>query len=112
GWQTIYTYDPLANITDPIKQKLVLGGEVALFSSQSDETTIDRNLWPRAAAFAEVMWSGNADPATNTTRDIKKVMPRLTDQRFRMVARGIMAEPLQPLWCVHHPEACLHPIAL
>ncbi|KAJ1948832.1 Glucosamine-6-phosphate isomerase (Glucosamine-6-phosphate deaminase) (GNPDA) (GlcN6P deaminase) [Linderina pennispora] len=111
GWQTIYTYDPLANITDPIKQKLVLGGEVALFSSQSDETTIDRNLWPRASAFAEVMWTGNIDPATNITRDIKKVMPRLTDQRFRMVARGIMAEPLQPLWCVHHPEACLHPVS-
>ncbi|KAJ1643510.1 Glucosamine-6-phosphate isomerase (Glucosamine-6-phosphate deaminase) (GNPDA) (GlcN6P deaminase) [Coemansia asiatica] len=111
GWQQIYSYNPLANITDPEKQKLVLGGEVALFSAQSDETTVDRYLWPRTAAFAEIMWSGNIDPNTNTTREAIKVAPRLTDQRFRMVARGIMAGPLQPLWCIRHPEACLHPSA-
>ncbi|KAJ1898984.1 Glucosamine-6-phosphate isomerase (Glucosamine-6-phosphate deaminase) (GNPDA) (GlcN6P deaminase) [Kickxella alabastrina] len=109
GWQQIYSYDPLANITEPEKQKLVLGGEVALFSAQSDETTVDRYLWPRASAFAEIMWSGNFDPITNATRDVAKVASRLTDQRFRMVARGIMAEPLQPLWCIRHPEACVHP---
>ncbi|KAJ1876542.1 Glucosamine-6-phosphate isomerase (Glucosamine-6-phosphate deaminase) (GNPDA) (GlcN6P deaminase), partial [Coemansia sp. RSA 486] len=111
GWQQIYSYNPLTNITDPEKQKLVLGGEVALFSAQSDETTVDRYLWPRTAAFAEIMWSGNIDPVTNTTREPSKVAPRLTDQRFRMVARGIMAGPLQPLWCIRHPEACLHPSA-
>ncbi|KAJ2163028.1 Glucosamine-6-phosphate isomerase (Glucosamine-6-phosphate deaminase) (GNPDA) (GlcN6P deaminase) [Coemansia sp. RSA 552] len=109
GWQQIYSYDPLTNITEPEKQKLVLGGEVSLWSAQSDETTVDRNLWPRAAAFAEIMWSGSIDPASNTTRDFAKVAPRLTDQRFRMVARGIMAEPLQPLWCIRHPEACIRP---
>ncbi|KAJ1898888.1 Glucosamine-6-phosphate isomerase (Glucosamine-6-phosphate deaminase) (GNPDA) (GlcN6P deaminase) [Kickxella alabastrina] len=111
GWQQIYSYDPLANITEPEKRKLVLGGEVALFSAQSDETTIDRYLWPRASAFAEIMWSGNFDPIMNATRDAAKVAPRLTDQRFRMVARGIMAEPLQPLWCIRYPEACAHPTA-
>ncbi|KAJ1905293.1 Glucosamine-6-phosphate isomerase (Glucosamine-6-phosphate deaminase) (GNPDA) (GlcN6P deaminase) [Coemansia sp. IMI 209127] len=109
GWQQIYNYNPLANITDPEKQKLVVGGEVALWSAQSDETTVDRYLWPRASAFAEIMWSGNIDSTTNSTRDAGKVAPRLTDHRFRMVTRGIMAAPLQPLWCVRHPEACLHP---
>ncbi|KAJ2725953.1 Glucosamine-6-phosphate isomerase (Glucosamine-6-phosphate deaminase) (GNPDA) (GlcN6P deaminase) [Coemansia sp. Benny D115] len=109
GWQQIYSYNPLTNITEPDKQKLVIGGEVTLFSAQSDETTVDRYLWPRAAAFAEIMWSGNIDSVTNTTRDITKVAPRLTDQRFRMVSRGIMAEPLQPLWCIRYPESCLHP---
>ncbi|KAJ2453709.1 Glucosamine-6-phosphate isomerase (Glucosamine-6-phosphate deaminase) (GNPDA) (GlcN6P deaminase) [Coemansia sp. RSA 2336] len=111
GWQQIYSYNPLSNITDVAKQKLVLGGEVALWSAQSDETSVDRNLWPRAAAFAEIMWSGSIDPDTNSTRDMGKVAQRLTDHRFRMVARGIMAEPLQPLWCIHHPEACMHPSA-
>ncbi|KAJ2852418.1 Glucosamine-6-phosphate isomerase (Glucosamine-6-phosphate deaminase) (GNPDA) (GlcN6P deaminase) [Coemansia brasiliensis] len=111
GWQQIYSYNPLSNITDVEKQKLVLGGEVALWSAQSDETSVDRNLWPRAAAFAEIMWSGSIDPDTNSTRDMGKVSQRLTDHRFRMVARGIMAEPLQPLWCIHHPEACMHPSA-
>ncbi|KAJ2523164.1 Glucosamine-6-phosphate isomerase (Glucosamine-6-phosphate deaminase) (GNPDA) (GlcN6P deaminase), partial [Coemansia sp. RSA 2049] len=111
GWQQIYNYNPLANITDPEKQSLVIGGEVALWSAQSDETTIDRYLWPRASAFAEIMWSGSIDSSTNTTRDAAKVAPRLTDHRFRMVTRGIMATPLQPLWCVRHPEACMHPSA-
>ncbi|KAJ2783892.1 Glucosamine-6-phosphate isomerase (Glucosamine-6-phosphate deaminase) (GNPDA) (GlcN6P deaminase) [Coemansia javaensis] len=108
-WKKIYNYNPLTNITDPAKQKLVLGGEVALWSAQSDETTVDRYLWPRAAAFAEIMWSGGIDPATNATRDTVKAAPRLTEQRFRMVARGIMAEPVQPLWCIRHPESCTRP---
>ncbi|KAJ1910321.1 Glucosamine-6-phosphate isomerase (Glucosamine-6-phosphate deaminase) (GNPDA) (GlcN6P deaminase) [Coemansia sp. S16] len=111
GWQQMYSYNPLTNITEPEKQKLVLGGEVALWSAQSDETTVDRYLWPRASAFAEIMWSGNIDPITNTTRDVAKVAPRLTEHRFRMVARGIMAEPIAPLWCVRHPEACMHAVA-
>ncbi|KAI7827317.1 glycoside hydrolase superfamily [Kickxella alabastrina] len=95
GWQQIYNYDPLANITEPEKQKLVLGGEVVLFSAH---IRVRRD---------HVV--GNFDPITNATRDAAKVAPRLTDQRFRMVARGIMAEPLQPLWCIRHPEACVHP---
>ncbi|KAJ2494742.1 Glucosamine-6-phosphate isomerase (Glucosamine-6-phosphate deaminase) (GNPDA) (GlcN6P deaminase) [Coemansia sp. RSA 2052] len=111
GWQSMYSYNPLTNITDPEKQKLVLGGEVALWSAQSDETTVDRYLWPRASAFAEIMWSGSIDPATNATRDAAKVAPRLTEHRFRMVARGIMAEPIAPLWCVRHPEACMRAVA-
>ncbi|KAI8325044.1 hypothetical protein GQ54DRAFT_245631, partial [Martensiomyces pterosporus] len=105
-WQQIYNYNPLANITDPEKQRLVLGGEVALWSAMSDETTVDRYLWPRAAAFAEIMWSGNNDPHTNSTRDLRKVAPRLIEHRFRMVARGIMAHPVQPLWCVRNPDSC------
>lgn len=107
SWQQVYDYNPLNNITDPEKQKLVLGGEVALWSAQSDETAVDRNLWPRAAAFAESMWSGNIDPDTNSTRDAINVVQRLTEHRFRMVSRGIMAEPIQPLWCIRHPEACV-----
>ncbi|KAJ1959553.1 Glucosamine-6-phosphate isomerase (Glucosamine-6-phosphate deaminase) (GNPDA) (GlcN6P deaminase) [Dipsacomyces acuminosporus] len=109
SWQRIYNYDPLNNITDAEKQKLVLGGEVALWSGLSDETTIDRFLWPRAAAFAEAMWTGHLDSSTNKTRDSVTIAPRLTDQRFRMVGRGIMAQPVQPLWCIRNPQGCLRP---
>ncbi|KAJ1953308.1 Glucosamine-6-phosphate isomerase (Glucosamine-6-phosphate deaminase) (GNPDA) (GlcN6P deaminase), partial [Linderina pennispora] len=104
-WMHIYNFDPLANITNPAQRKLVLGGEVALWAEQSDETVLDSRLWPRAAAMAETMWSGkvNADGHVRTT---KEVASRLHTQRFRMVGRGIGAEPMQPLWCARNPGNC------
>ncbi|KAJ1931540.1 Glucosamine-6-phosphate isomerase (Glucosamine-6-phosphate deaminase) (GNPDA) (GlcN6P deaminase), partial [Linderina macrospora] len=104
-WMHIYNFDPLANITNPVQRSLVLGGEVALWSEQSDETVLDGRLWPRAAAMAETMWSGkvNGDGHVRTTQEVAS---RLHSQRFRMVGRGIAAEPMQPLWCARNPGDC------
>ncbi|XP_010557048.1 PREDICTED: beta-hexosaminidase 2 [Tarenaya hassleriana] len=102
-WQTIYNYD----ITDGLlgeEAKLVLGGEVALWSEQADPTVLDARLWPRACALAESMWSGNRDE-----RGVKRyaeAVDRLNQWRFRMVNRGFGAEPIQPLWCLKNPGMC------
>ncbi|ORX70003.1 glycoside hydrolase family 20 protein [Linderina pennispora] len=109
-WMKIYSFDPLANITDPAQQKLVTGAEVAMWSEQSDEITIDKYLWPRAAAMAETAWSGKKD-ATGRVRTTEEVASRLHEQRFRMVGRGIGAEPMQPLWCARNPGHCNFPDA-
>ncbi|KAJ2857486.1 Glucosamine-6-phosphate isomerase (Glucosamine-6-phosphate deaminase) (GNPDA) (GlcN6P deaminase) [Coemansia erecta] len=108
SWMHIYNFDPWANITDSAQKKLVVGAEVALWSEQSDETSIDNYLWPRTSAMAETSWAGktNSDGHVRTTAEVAQ---RLHDQRFRMVGRGIMAEPLQPLWCARNPGACLLP---
>ncbi|KAJ2896137.1 Glucosamine-6-phosphate isomerase (Glucosamine-6-phosphate deaminase) (GNPDA) (GlcN6P deaminase) [Coemansia aciculifera] len=107
-WMHIYNFDPLANITNVEQRKLVIGAEVALWSEQSDSTVLDARLWPRAAAMAETSWSGKVN-ANGHVRTTKEVLQRLHNQRFRMVGRGIMAEPLQPLWCARNPGACLVP---
>ncbi|KAI8369441.1 glycoside hydrolase superfamily [Radiomyces spectabilis] len=96
SWQRVYSYDPTFNLTKEEAQN-VLGGEVALWSEQSDETVLDARLWPRTAAAAEVLWSGRFD-ATNVQRNVGDAMPRMFDWRYRLLRRGIRAEPLQPLW--------------
>ncbi|KAJ2849949.1 Glucosamine-6-phosphate isomerase (Glucosamine-6-phosphate deaminase) (GNPDA) (GlcN6P deaminase) [Coemansia brasiliensis] len=104
-WMHVYNYDVTANITSPEQLDLILGTEVAAWSEQIDETVIDSRLWPRAAAMAETAWSGKTD-STGHVRTTAEVASRLHEQRFRMVGRGIGAEPMQPLWCARNPGAC------
>lgn len=102
-WQRVYDYDILHGLTEE-EATLVLGGEVALWSEQSDAAVLDGRLWPRAAAAAETLWSGNK--GASGRKRYANATDRLNDWRYRMVARGIRAEPLQPLWCPLHPGMC------
>ncbi|CAI9764645.1 unnamed protein product [Fraxinus pennsylvanica] len=99
-WQTIYNYDITYGLNEA-ESKLVLGGEVALWSEQADSTVMDPRIWPRASAMAEALWSGNRDE-TGKSR-YAEATDRLNEWRYRMVTRGIYAEPIQPLWCVKNP---------
>jgi hexosaminidase len=71
-------------------------------------------MWPRAAALAEVFWTGAGDgeyPRSKLTVTIDVELmagsvdayPRMHDIRYRMVDRGVRAEPLQPHWCALRP---------
>lgn len=102
-WQTIYDYDITYGLTEE-EAKLVLGGEVALWSEQADPTVLDGRLWPRASAMAEAMWSGNRDE--KGMKRYAEATDRLNEWRARMVSRGIKAEPIQPLWCAWNPGMC------
>jgi hexosaminidase len=102
-WQTIYNYDIAYGLT-PEETKLVLGGEVALWSEQADPTVLDARIWPRASAMAETLWSGNRDESGK--KRYAEAMDRLNEWRHRMVNKGIRAEPLQPLWCIKNPGMC------
>ncbi|KAK9668460.1 hypothetical protein RND81_13G062300 [Saponaria officinalis] len=102
-WQLIYNYDITYGLTEEEK-KLVLGGEVALWSEQADPTVLDSRVWPRASALAEAMWSGNRD--VSGKKRYAEATDRLNRWRHRMVSRGIGAEPIQPLWCVRNPGMC------
>lgn len=107
-WQTIYNYDIAYGLNEE-EAKLVLGGEVALWSEQADPTVMDSRIWPRAAALAETLWSGNRDAAG--MKRYAEATDRLNEWRNRMVKRGIRAEPIQPLWCIRNPGLCntVHP---
>ncbi|KAH8556553.1 putative beta-N-acetylhexosaminidase naga [Umbelopsis sp. PMI_123] len=102
-WQRIYDYDITEGLTEE-EAKHVLGGITPLWSEQSDATTVDSKLWPRAAALAELLWSGNRD--ANGDKRVTQMTQRILNYRERLVGRGVGATPLMPRYCLNHPHAC------
>ncbi|KAL9093538.1 MAG: hypothetical protein Q9165_003933 [Trypethelium subeluteriae] len=104
NWRLMYSYDPLANIPAN-STHLVVGGVVAIWSEQTDSANLDRMVWPRAGAAAEILWSGAKD-ASGQNRSQVTASPRLSDMRERLLARGVMAEPVQMVFCLQDGESC------
>ncbi|KAJ6791441.1 beta-hexosaminidase 2-like isoform X1 [Iris pallida] len=102
-WQRVYDYDITHGLTEE-EAGLVIGGEVALWTEQADRGNLDAMVWPRASAMAEALWSGNRDETGK--KRYADATDRLSEWRYRMVERGIGAEPIQPLWCLHNPRMC------
>ena len=93
-WQTIYDYDITYGLSKE-EANLVLGGEVSLWSEQGDPAVLNAGIWPRASATAETLWSGKQDETGK--KRYAEATDRLNEWRYRMVRRGIGAEPIQPL---------------
>ncbi|KAL2036681.1 hypothetical protein N7G274_010552 [Stereocaulon virgatum] len=104
NWRLMYTYDPLAGVPANAT-KLVLGGEVHIWSEQVDGVNLDNMVWPRACAAAEVLWSGSKD-ASGKNRSQITASPRLGEMRERMVQRGIGAGPVQMIYCTQNGTQC------
>jgi hexosaminidase len=102
-WQRIYDYDFTANLTSA-EAKHVLGATAPLWSEQVDDTVISGKMWPRAAALAELVWSGNRD--ANGEKRTTEMTQRILNFREYLVANGVMATPLVPKYCLQHPHAC------
>jgi len=102
-WQRIYDYDFTEGLTEE-EAKHVIGAAAPLWSEQVDDTVISSKMWPRAAALAELVWSGNkdADGKKRTT----ELTQRILNFREYLVANGIGASPLMPKYCLQHPHAC------
>jgi hexosaminidase len=95
NWRHIYVYDPLINITSDL-QHLIEGGEVHLWTEQTDPVDVDQKLWPRAAAAAEVLWSGPRNVSM-----IESASKRLAEWRERVVVdHGVGAGVVQMTWCL------------
>jgi hexosaminidase len=103
-WQRIYDYDFTLNLTAE-QAAHVIGASAPLWSEQVDDTIISAKMWPRAAALAELTWSGNRDPATGRKRTTQ-LTQRILNFREYLVAVGIPAAPLVPKYCMQHPHAC------
>jgi hexosaminidase len=91
----MYTYDPLANISVGL-QDAIEGGEVLLWSEQTDSQDLDSKLWPRVAAAAEVLWAGvrNESMLQDATR-------RLGEWRERAVVDlSVRMSPVTMTWCL------------
>jgi len=105
NWRLMYSYDPLSGVPDNATH-LVLGGETHMWSEQTDPINVDRQVWPRACAAGEVLWSGAKDE-TGQNRSQITASPRLADMRERLVARGVMAEPVYMPFCSQNGTQCV-----
>lgn len=103
-WQRIYDFDFTANLTAEQSQH-ILGAEAALWSEQADSLVLTSKIWPRTAALAESLWSGNRDPGTGFLRT-NYLTQRILNFREYLVALGYAATPLVPQFCLRNPHAC------
>lgn len=102
-WQRIYDYDFTFNLT--AEQKSLVQGAIApLWSEQVDSVIISQKMWPRAAALAELVWSGNRD--AQGKKRTTELTQRILNFREYLVAVGVEAAPLMPKYCLQHPHAC------
>lgn len=103
NWQRIYDYDFTLNLTST-QAKHVIGAEAALWTEQTDSVTVSAKVWPRAAALAELVWSGNRDSEGH--KRTTKMTQRILNFREYLVANGVQAEALMTKYCLKHPHAC------
>mmetsp|Transcript_2155 Transcript_2155/g.3460 ORF Transcript_2155/g.3460 Transcript_2155/m.3460 type:complete len:178 (+) Transcript_2155:704-1237(+) len=99
SWEAVYAVEPSEAVA-PEHLDLILGGEVCLWAEQVDESNVHSKLWPRAAAFAERMWS------TRETEDLPDARRHLSLMVDRLRRRGVQAAPIHPKFCVLHPGSC------
>ncbi|RSH95335.1 N-acetyl-glucosamine-6-phosphate deacetylase [Saitozyma podzolica] len=104
SWARMYSFNPYENV-DEAQKELVIGGQASLWAEQTDETNFETVMWPRAAAVAELFWTGSS--GGRFPRSSVEALPRMHDIRYRMVESGVRAVPLQPYWCALRPGACV-----
>lgn len=101
NWREIYSYDPTVNITSSLHH-LIIGGEIQIWSELTDPVNFDGKVWPRAAAAAEILWSG-----PKGLHGVNEgVTRRLAEFRERLVQRGFSPSMVQMEWCLQNEEQC------
>lgn len=89
-WQSFYSVDILAGVTNTSAIPLILGGETEMWGETADGSDVMQTIWPRAAAAAERQWSYDV---TSNTPDAS-VAYRLQAFRCFLLERGIAAAPV------------------
>jgi hexosaminidase len=104
NWRHMYSYNPYTNISASL-YPLMEGGEVHMWTEQTDPVSMDRMIWPRAAAAAEVLWSGPIDEAKGV--NFTQVARRLGMWRERVVGDwGVQAGMVQMTYCLMGEGSC------
>lgn len=97
--ETHYLADPLPATVDltPEQRRLILGGEVCMWSEQINERSIDSRIWPRTAAIAERFWSAE------NVRDVNDMYRRLERTSVELEGFGLRH--------ISHEDAALRELA-
>jgi hexosaminidase len=74
---------PAGTPLTPDQQKLILGGEVAMWAEQLNAETVDSRVWPRTLAIAERFWSSQSD------RDVPDMYRRLRINALKLEDVGL-----------------------
>ncbi|KAG0093910.1 hypothetical protein BGZ92_000025 [Podila epicladia] len=106
-WNRVYSYDMRANLTTA-EADLILGAEATMWGELADPNNVEDRLWPRAAAFAERLWSGYENPKGEALVSADAIL-RLLPWRERLVLRGVRAGPLNQGFCTRNPLDCFQP---
>ncbi|EEH05829.1 N-acetyl-beta-glucosaminidase [Histoplasma capsulatum G186AR] len=101
NWKHMYMYNPLEGISEDLHH-LLEGGETHMWSENVDPVALDMMVWPRAAAAAEVLWSG-----PRTANQIQDASYRLSEWRERAVVDlGVGASLAQMTYCLMREGSC------
>lgn len=98
GWQIVYDNN-LRKLSGSYYNQ-ILGGEGCLWSSVSDVNTLDSRLWPRSSALAERLWS-------EPDNGYRGAEARMLLHREYLILYGLLAESIQPEWCMQHESECI-----
>eukprot|EP01029_Cantina_marsupialis_P012517 TRINITY_DN2763_c0_g1_i3.p1 TRINITY_DN2763_c0_g1~~TRINITY_DN2763_c0_g1_i3.p1 ORF type:complete len:191 (-),score=48.97 TRINITY_DN2763_c0_g1_i3:295-867(-) len=93
SWEAIYQYEPVPTGATPSEAALVIGGEAAMWAEYADDTSIEGQIWPRAAAAAERLWS------ESSVQDVTDARTRLDEFRCRLHRQGYRTTPIHPGYC-------------
>ena len=97
-WTKYYNDDPMSYLSKnatSVEKDRVLGGEACMWMSAFDSSSnMSPTIWPNAAAVAERLWSGKENVQT-----VDKARTRLSQQRCRMIRRGVAASPIAEDYC-------------
>ena len=96
GWapqlplEKVYAFDPCVGIPDG-DRKYILGGQANNWTEMTkNEEELQRKMWPRTAAMAEVLWTG---PKKRTFEDFKsRLLPFVERQRQAGIAVSELPE--------------------
>lgn len=102
-WQRIYSFNE-TQLLEGADEKHILGYEAPLWSEQVDSHVLTQKLWPRAAALAELSWSGNLDAEGHIR--LEDFGRRLLNFREMLVSLGYHPAPIAPKFCWYNPDAC------
>lgn len=100
-WQKVYSYLPRKDIDKP---ELVLGGEGCLWTETVKLDVLDWILWPRSAALAERLWSGDSIAlSSSTAQRLQRVRESLINEmkvgaQAIDEASGKMKQVYRPEW--------------
>jgi hexosaminidase len=93
-WQDFYNMEPTsaANFTQE-EEALIMGGEACQWGESANPYSIDGNVWARAAATAERLWS------PKEVNDVTEAYFRLLRFQCSILQRGIRTSPFRPNHC-------------